>query len=817
MNNQYLFNPVARMLFSSNERIFENEKVESLLNKVCDGALTSFKVIIFDLAPKRDRNPDVLRNKLSKISNSKTVKELTSNLLDYAQDNEVADTNFAEVKDLYYKSLEMFCKALNRATEINKANSEIILKKFKNDPMKLQASVDLIAKQAQEEEESLNESLFSGYRDRVNNLKKLLTNLISSAKGKDQKSGYGRDWERTFIELDQIRKSLDNTKGEIGEKNKRNLEDLEKKVDKFHTDFNNAMINAANRSLQALEDDEEVGNSYGDINDIMTQALDYSARAKTQYSLALKEINDKHIVKDDDIGKGLFPIKRYDKDSQKKFKGSKLIFAIQTALCNAFPAAKKVINANNGPSGNYGSATQSVIATLQKLSGNKNANGEIDKVLLANILSSDWMESEDRKAIQKALDTIRNKSKVNESFQILDDIYTLRFVNEEKISVNKSDFERELKDQYKLITGKTDLTQKAFSEEDQSSGDKATGVTSLAKKLRSKYNLKVEKETFVKGDETLKSSYNEDFISAWNKAIDEAEPSDDYSYFFFDEGLYNINLSSSSLKTPCNWKKWAKVRQLRTLDNEDSLAFVENYMKGWKTFGMINAEARYEGIKQLIRIHNEDDEKELSGAYEMMENSITNKSIPYIDFEVLKDDIKSAINMVIQSDETSVDLGPDEFIALNNFLIMIANAITFDGDKFISCIKWIHDNVIGEETSNRISKDSISSFGEKENREDPFLTYEGNSISVTKIKDLEKRKVKDSNREISKALIGFKPLIKMGNSTTDGIKKMLGKNLYYISADIYPGVSAHLSRINSSNFEDIPDVKPFKCVNIEEV
>jgi hypothetical protein len=808
------------MLLENNsmERLFENEKVESVLNKISDGALNCFKVIVFDIAPKRDRNPDVLRSKLSKVSNSKTVKELTSNLLDLSEDNEVSDPVYADVKNLYYKTLEYFCKAMNRAAEINKTNSETILKKFKNDPMKLQGSVDLIAKQAQEEQDNLNESLFSGYRDRVNNVKKLLTNLISSAKGKDQKSGYGKDWERAFIELDQIRKTLDNNKGEVGEKNKRNLEDLEKRVEKYHTDFNNAMINASNRSLQALEDDEEAGSTYGDINDLVTQALDYLTRAKAQYTIALKEINDKHIVKDDDIGKGLFPIKRYDKDSQKKFKGSRLIFNIQTALCNAFPAAKKVINANNGPSGNYGSATQSVIATVQKLSGNKNANGEIDKVLLANMLSSDWMSKEDRDSIQKSLDVIRNKSKVNESFQLIDDVYTIRFVNEEKISINKSDFEKELKDQYKTITGKTELDQKAVSDQDdQSKGDNPAGAYSLAKKLRNKYNLKVEKETFIKGDDTLKSSYNEDFITAWNKALDKADPAEDYSYFFFDEGLYNINLSSSSLKSPCNWKKWANARQLRTLDNEDSVSFVENYMKGWKSFGMINAEGRYEAIKQLIKIHNEDDEKDLSGAYEMMEASIGNRSIPYIDFEVLKDDIKSAIEMVIQSDESSIDLGPSEFIALNNFLIMIANAITFDGDKFISCIKWVHDNVIGEETSNRISKDSISLFGEKENREDPFLTFEGNTMTVTKIKDLEKRRVKDSNKETSKSLIGFKPLIKMGDSTTNSIKKMLGKNLYYIAADIYPGVSTHLKRINATTFEDIPDVKPFKCVNIEEV
>ena len=40
-----------------------------------------------------------------------------------------------------------------------------------------------------------------------------------------------------------------------------------------------------------------------------------------------------------------------------------------------------------------------------------------------------------------------------------------------------------------------------------------------------------------------------------------------------------------------------------------------------------------------------------------------------------------------------MDLDKEEFVGLNNFIVSLSNSITFDGDKFISCLKWIHDNV----------------------------------------------------------------------------------------------------------------------------
>jgi hypothetical protein len=825
MNNKtYINNPIAKQLFESYyDKLFENEHVDSLLAKVSDNALNAFKVLTFDLAPKRDRNPDVIRVKLSDIANSKTIKSLTAKLIDYADDNDLGDSRFAEAKRLYLDSLKKFAEALDRSSEISKSKDDVILKQFKMSVSKLQNSIDNIAKQAEAEEkaknessnsefdaeDSLYESIFNGYRDRVGNLKKLLTNLISSAEGKDQKSGYGRDWKRTFIDLDEKRKALDNA--EAGEKNRKALEELEKQIEKFQEEFNNALIQAANRSLQQLEDDEEIYTTYSDVTNLVSQALDLMTRAKTQYGLAVKLIKDENQVKEVEMSKAVFPLKRGDTDSDKKIKNSGLIFALQTALSNGIPSAGKLIRSKGGPNGKYGPATASVISTIQKMIGNKNASGQIDQALLQDIISSDWVSEKDRKAINQALQTIgskMNESKSTSHVRNLSEFYGE--VNEGKIVINNSEFEKELQNQYK--------THSANSVETREDGDpkksSSTGVQSLSKKLRQKYNIKVEADDFTKQDGSLKASYNNEFIKAWNLGLDKAEPADEYSYFYFSDGVYNINLASSSLKNACNWIKWADARQIKTLGNDDATEFVRNYLKGWTTFGMIRPEYRYEGIKSLLKKNSNNDDLDLSGPFEMMESSVKNKEIPFIDFENLKGDIAKAFNIALQKSDKSPDLGKEEFVAINNFLVMIANCVSFDGSKFISCIKWVNDNVLGASTAKRISKDSIFGITEDDSDSGPLLTYEGSKIIVGEYDAIKKRKT-TSKRQVSTALDGIAMLSEMKGSES-GIKNILGNNSYYIAADVYPSIATHLKRMNAREFGDIPQQSPFKCVDVDE-
>jgi len=822
-NNPYIYNPIAKSLLGEyHSKLLENEQVDSLLVKICDNALNAFKVLTFDLAPKRDRNPDVIRLKLSDVADSKTVKSLTAKLIDYADDNDLLDSRYAETKRLYLDGLKKFAEALDRTSEISKSKDDVIFKQFKIATTKLQNSIDNIAKQAEEDakklndsegfdySDSINESIFTGYKNRVENLRKLLTNLISSAEGKDQKSGYGRDWKRTFLDLDEKRKALDNTEG--GDKNRKMLEDLEKQVEKFQEEFNNTMIQTANRSLQRLEDDEEVYTTYSDVTNLVNQALDLMTRAKTQYGLAVRVIKDENEAKEIETAKAVFPLKRGDSDSDKKIKGSGLIFAIQTALCNGIPSAGKLIKSKGGPNGKYGPATTSVISTIQKLSGNKNANGQIDQTLLKDIISSDWVSSKDKKAINAALNMIG--SKMHESISGHSYVKSISEVfsklNEGKIVINNSEFEKELETQYKTHKSVSSDSEKSSG---QKSGGSSSGVQSLAKKLRQNYNIKVESDDFVKQDGSLKSSYTTDFIKDWNSALDKATPADEFSYFFSNGSVYNINLASSSLKTPCNWTKWAEIRQIKTLGNEDATEFLRNYLKGWTTFGMIRPQGRYEGIKSLLKRNSNNDDLDLSGPFEMMESAIKNKEIPFVDYENLKGDISRAFNIALQKSDKSPDLGKEEFVAINNFLIMIANCVTFDGSKFVSCIKWINDNILGVSTAKRISKDSIFGLTEDDSDSGPLLTYEGSKIIVGEYDDIKKRKT-SSKRQMSSALDGISTLAGMKGSDS-GIKNILGNNCYYIAADIYPSIATHIKRMNAISFDEVPQQSPFKCVNTD--
>jgi hypothetical protein len=837
MKNPYLNNLVAKGIFEGYyTKLFENEKVDSLANKLSDSALNVFKVLTFDLAPKRDRNPDVIRIKLSDISNSNSVKQLAAKLLDYADDNELVDVKYAEAKRLYLECLKKLCDCLERIAEISSEKGEVIIKAFKISPIKLQNIIDNIAKQAEEETklkvaneadlldyyDDINESFLTGYKGRIEKIKKLLTNLITSSEGKDQKNGYGRDWKRTFIDLDEKRKVLDITRSGFGEKDKNLLDELEKQVIKYQKEFNDALLQAANRSLQALEDDEDVYKLYSDVTELAIEALDLLTRAKSQYEIAYKQILDQHEVEESTFIKSLFPLKRGDRDTNSKIKGSNLIYSIQLALCHGIPSADKLIKSKKGPNGIYGPATTAVIASLQKLSGNKNLNGQLDRALLDSILASDWVQVKDKKAIESALEMVRSKTNESEFYGVQDNVVSIDCflsLNENKIVINNAEFERELASQYKIAYSAPTPEYSPKGSPGSSKKKSGASVNELTKKLRTVYGVKVESDDFIKTDGTLKSSYSPEFISAWTKAIDETEGSPkDYGYFFYDSGIYPIKTKYSSLKTPSNWKKWSSVRQTKSFDSEDASDFLSDYMKTWNSFGRVKGDVRYQSIKSIIK---EREGSDLETAYELMSSSILNKSIPYIDFEDLKGNITKAFNIALQKEEKSPDLGAADFCAVNDFLIMVSSAVSFDGSKFISCIKWIHDHVLGEVTAKRISNDSIILImtGKGFSGISNILSYSSNGIvprdvtTASNIKSLINLVSKMILKEPSKNLGGFKYLID-AESDGDLGKSTLSFNCKYITCEIYPLINSHVKRMNANSFADIPESKSFKCVDV---
>jgi hypothetical protein len=331
--------------------------------------------------------------------------------------------------------------------------------------------------------------------------------------------------------------------------------------------------------------------------------------------------------------------------------------------------------------------------------------------------------------------------------------------------------------------------------------------------------MKSEPEDFLKSDGSLKNSYSPQFVKAWSNSVNEIAPDvNEYTYFWFSGGLYNIHVKSTSLKTPCNWKKWSDVRSLRDLGDEDALDFLENYLKGWVTFGMIRPQFRYDGIKKLISDNAENKKLDLGNLYEMMEGSITNKNIPYIPYDILKGEISKAFRIVCQKEEKDPDLGAPDFVALNNFLIMIANSVSFDGNKMVSCLKWIFDNVLGESTLKRVASDSIGFseggiFDSDDENDDTgkMLGFKSSSITSFPVKELANREMK-KGAEDENSLASLKYLSDLRTSKND-LKKALGNNCFYISRDIYPSIKAHVKRMNSTSFDDVPQNKPFKCVD----
>jgi hypothetical protein len=390
-------------------------------------------------------------------------------------------------------------------------------------------------------------------------------------------------------------------------------------------------------------------------------------------------------------------------------------------------------------------------------------------------------------------------------------------LNEEKILLNKSEFEKELDSQYKTLVG--DLKKAGETVESPNEGGSSSGVKELSKNLRQVYSMKSEPEDFLKSDGSLKNSYSPQFVKAWSNSIKEiSDEVKDYTYFWFSGGLYNIHIKSTSLKNPCNWKKWSDVRSMNDLGDDDAIDFLENYLKGWVTFGMIRPQFRYDGIKKLISENAENKKLDLGNVYEMMEGSITNKNIPYIPYDILKGEIAKAFRVVCQKEEKDPDLGAAEFVALNNFLIMIANSVSFDGSKMVSSLKWILDNVLGESTLKRVAADSIGFIdtgilgsGEEDDDTGKMLGFKSSSITTFPVREIANKEMKKGS-ESDDSLPSLKYLSDLRTSKND-LKKALGNNCYYISKDIYPAIKSHVKRMNSTSFDDVPQSKPFKCID----
>jgi peptidoglycan hydrolase-like protein with peptidoglycan-binding domain len=837
--NQYLRNnPVARAIFESDRtgRLFENEAVDGVLRTISDACLDIYQKIVFDMAPNRERNPKGTRTKLSPLIDANDIESVVAVLRNDSAEAGIKTPSYADSKNLYLQALEKYTEALISACKINKANEKFILDYIKAGAQVKQRTTEYLAKSAKEENDAkINDSesfyfngeltalyesgIFTGYKGRVEDLRKILANLILSSKDKTSKNGYGRDWQTTFIDLDEKRKTLDTSKGAFGEKDKKALDELEKQVDKYRLEFIKASNAAIDKSLTAVANDEELNGAYGDVNTLCDEAKLLKTRADSQYATALTVIKDEHKEKEEVFNKTLFPITRGNTDADDKFKDSGLIFAIQKALCDGIPAAGKLIKSKGGPNGKYGPATKSVIATIQKMEGNNNVNGEIDQALLSDILSSDWVSDENKKAIHKALDIA--KVKMNESLSTVfsfSDFANSNKINEKKIVINNDDFEKELDAQYKETVSSEPLatdkgkSPKEGEENDEAESGKASGdVNKLAEKLRSVYNIKIEGSHFTRDNGSLKPSYDAKFIKAWLKALEGVEASPkEFTYFFNDGGLYKINSKDTSLKSPSNWSKFEKVDE-----KDDVTLFIKNNINQFATLGFINHKKRYDALDKFIgSVSKEDAFKNIASR---MKSILVNKEVPFISMDDMKGDVKRAFDIALDVDSSDPDMGTYEFTLLNSLLVGISNCVTYDADgkKFIPCIKWIADNVLTEDVCQRIADDRLIN---DQARDGVLLTFSGDTLVAPKRSEIDSILLKKNEDGFKSArdLASFNSIIKYKPNT--GMKTGKGiviLNLRRITKTIYPAVSTFCKRVNTTEFKNFPQVSPNKCIEVK--
>ncbi len=854
--NQYLKNnPVARAIFENHraERLFENEAVDNVLKIISDACLDIYQKLVFDMAPARERNPDASRTKLSPIIDAKDIDGLVAVFRNDSAESGVRTPVYTDAKNLYLQALEKYTEALISACKVNKANEKFVLDYTKAAAQVKQRRTETLAKATKEENDAkvndsesfyfngdismVNESgIFTGYKGRVEDLRKVLANLILSSNGKTSKNGYGRDWQTTFIDLDEKRKTLDTSKGAFGEKDKKALDELEKQIEKYRLEYIKASNAAMDKSLTAIENDEELNGSYGDVNVLCDEAKELKTRADSQYSTALTTIKDEHKEKEEVFNKTLFPISRGNTDADEKFKNSGLIFAIQKALCDGIPSAGKLIKSKGGPNGKYGAATKSVIATLQRMEGNKNVNGDLDQALLSDILSSDWVSDENKKAVHKALDIA--KVKMNESLSTVfsfADFAKASMINENKIVFDNDAFSAELDAQYKETIANEPLSQEKGSTakeggDDDTESDKSADVNNLSKLLRVVYGVIKEPETFNRENGSLKQAYSPNFIKAWISALESVKDKEpkSYSYFFYDGGLYRIDSIKTSLKTPCNWPKFEKVD-----DIDDPKLFLTNYLKPFEdkpigNLGLINGENRLAAVKKLMDASSSAEDSEdilrkggMSKVYGKLSAFIVNKEIPYITMDDLKE-VKDAFKKAIDDYSDDPDMGYENFIALNNLMVISANMVAYNKNKdnFVSVVKWLHDNLLTEAVIIRIMNDYVMGAPVLSERTSPsILKFDGKGgIGLVSFDDYQNyiSKHKFVKFDLTKDLSGFSKAVNYEDKSSD-IGKNVARNAFVINlrkiaSNIYPNLKIQLRRINSKQFSDVPQTSKSNCI-----
>lgn len=678
MSNNYLKNnPIANQLSIETFRLFENQDVDKALEIAIDTLLGVYKKITFDLASDRNRSFDSFSKKIERVSDTSTVKGLIANIKDVCDDVELSDSTLASLKKMYLDSIDVLGDAIKRMVELDPSLEAKSIQYFKSSGKKLLESIKRIADDYQEK---INESKAIGVPGRLERLKRSLINNIVDSKGKDAKSGYGRDWHRLFTTLGQKMSAIDTDKATFSDNDRKNLTDLEKKTDSLSQEYNQYKVKAAELMMGKIMKDVDLEAKFADFNEIMTNALDSVTKANTEEGIIEVKIREELEDKETRMQDRVFPLKVGDKDEDSKLKGSGLITSVQKSLMDAFVPIKNLLSPRGGANGKFETPTSVAIKSIQSSLGNKDVSGKLDKSLLDIILKLDQVSMENKDEIKNAISNLRiSYSSLSESGHALSSSDFLRLME----SMTYID-PNEIEDKIKIYSEEIDEDNNSAIEPTTSDYKMAE---TLSKLLRTKnYNKNAEAEDFLKEDGTLKGSCPPDFIDCWTKAISGDKQ---ISFFFMEDekgdgGLYPVRRITCNVNKPCNWKKF---KAIAGDDIDDVHKFGSWYTTYWKNFGGVGSEIKAKVLDDVItsncNLAKEEKLDDVVTIYEGLENSF----IPYKD-EISKGYLRpnsmksiiSGIKGMVGNDGIS-NLSPGEIRALYNTVIVISPLITFNRDK----------------------------------------------------------------------------------------------------------------------------------------
>lgn len=797
MTQRYLnINPIARRMSIETFRIFENESVDELMQKLSTSLFDIFKKVTVDFAPSKQRKLSTIKEKLKDTANSSSFKSLLAKMKDYAKETDIENSALADVKSLYIDAMEQVADAIKRSIEIDPKLEDKVIKYFQGRTSKYASSLESSYKRKKEEEEELNESFGLGLKGRVEALKhKLRMVLIPESAGKTSDNGYGRNWYRIFTELDQKLSSINHKKEISNDKEKKALKDLESQTDKLAKEFYTYCMRAAEAPFKKILSDDEISNKFDDVKDLVSSAMDILTRATVEESNVEDETREKTEGYDHKVASLVFPLKVGDKDSDKKFKGSLIIANTQKALMNAFPPIKELLSKRGGADGKYTSAFSVAVKSLQGVLGNKNVSGEIDRALLDTILDADKIDKSDKEAIADSLDILR-KEYVNESHSEPKIIKSSEFfgsVNEASIHIDMDKLGTELEKYSK------DLSEPENSRGGKSPlgrGDRSDNTDQayeLAKLLRSKGFVKgAEEETFLREDGTLRASYSPEFMIAWTKTAEDAKEGDLPLYFWVDykgsktEGLYAAKRLLTNAKRPCNWPKWKEV--VGDVDEDDVKDFADWYSSYYSNFGGIDTEEISSLAKSLFA-HNREEEDENSKTYDRLYSHFGTKEYKnhYLSSEGLEA-VKSAFSRGAQLEEKVQDLSESDFGLLANLIAFTSTMFAYDKDeeKFIPVLDIILDEVLTREELEKLK--SEEAIGSSETSGDLVAVLDKKN-GIRKATKQDKGSGESKNKKIfeenlKRAKSVHLPLVKkhvarMNAKTSDDLSRGESKGIYF--------------------------------------